>query len=199
MFEFNAGTYGPTLAKLLDARLPELGPGTPNRAVGEDLRNLTIETAFGRLVRQQDMARACFAGLWLYHDFLQESHQISQTIETPTGSYWHGLMHRREPDFGNSKYWFRRVGPHPVFEPLQVAARQLAEQARPHPSAAFLSTRPAWDPFAFVDLCEACIEVRSPERLLCRQIQLCEWQLLFDYCHAQAVGRPAGQSLLWRD
>lgn len=50
------------------------------------------------------------AGLWLYVDDLERSHTISQNIHTPAGSYWHGIMHRREGDFWNSKYWFRKAG-----------------------------------------------------------------------------------------
>src|SRR5438874_740571 len=73
-------------------------------------------------VRDQDMAAACLAGLWLYHDFLDEAHRISQELDTTTGSYWHGLVHRREPDFSNAKYWFRRVGDHAIFPALQAAA-----------------------------------------------------------------------------
>ena len=52
-------------------------------------------------VRDRDMAATCRSGLWLYHDFLDEAHTISQEIETPEGSYWHALVHRREPDFSN--------------------------------------------------------------------------------------------------
>ncbi|MCE9592141.1 MAG: hypothetical protein K8S99_16675 [Planctomycetes bacterium] len=58
---------------------------------------------------------ALAAGLWLYVDELDRSHKISQTDESdPTLSYWHGIMHRREGDFSNSHYWFRRVGAHPA-------------------------------------------------------------------------------------
>src|SRR5262249_34827729 len=115
-----------------------------------------------------------------------ESHRISQEIDTPTGSYWHGLMHRREPDFANSAYWFRRVGSHPVFEPLRVEAASLASDA-PQP-AAFLKTQTKWDPFVFNDLCEASYGENAACNELCRRVQRAEWELLFDFCHQRALG-----------
>lgn len=54
------------------------------------------------------------AGLWLYVDDLDRSHTVSQSIETKTGSYWHGIMHRREGDFSNSRYWHNRAAGHPL-------------------------------------------------------------------------------------
>jgi len=181
--------YSPAIQDLLrEERLASLGPGTPNAGARALLAALTDESLLApHPVRDADMAAACRAGLWLYHDFLDESHAISQEIQTPTGSYWHGLMHRREPDYGNSKYWFRRVGEHAVFEPLRVAAAELA-QDEAHPSAAFLGKQSRWDPFAFVDLCEAVTHGRSPCEMLCRRIQQREWELLFDYCWRTAIG-----------
>jgi hypothetical protein len=129
----------------------------------------------------RDMVAACRAGLWLAFDFLDESHTLSQDIHTPEGSYWHGLMHRREPDFANSKYWFRQVGAHPVFEPLRREAARLAADA-PGP-ATFLTRQASWDPFAFIDLCEASYDVKAPCHDLCRQVQRVEWELLFDSCY----------------
>src|SRR5262245_45894685 len=113
---FTPTEYGPAFAALLSPpRLAPLGPGTPNRAVHTQLAGLTLAKAFvGHTIADEDMAKACLAGIWLHHDFLDESHAISQEIRTATGSYWHAIMHRREPDAENSKYWWRRVGDHPV-------------------------------------------------------------------------------------
>ena len=106
MREFNPTHYGSAVAELLATpRLAPLGPGTPDETLRPKLQVL-------------DLPPLCRAGLWLYFDFLDESHRSSQEIETPDGSFWHAIMHRREPDAENSKYWWRRVGKHPVLSRL---------------------------------------------------------------------------------
>jgi hypothetical protein len=182
--------YGAVVAELLKARrVNPLGPGTPNEETRVRLEALRPEDVVApRPVRDRDMAAACVAGLWLYYNFLDESHRISQELDTTTGSYWHGLMHRREPDFGNSAYWFRRVGRHPVFGPLRDAAAEVAGGTELEPAARFLAEQREWDPFAFIDLCSRVQAGRSRSEALCREVQQREWELLFDYCFRAAAG-----------
>ena len=144
MNEIVLSNYGPTFAaQLADAPLNELGPGKPLAAQRKKLEALSIDTDFApHKVVERTMAKACLAGLWLRFDFLDESHSISQEIKTPTGSFWHGILHRREPDFDNAKYWFHRVGEHPVFAPLCAAAWKITAATNPaEPAAKFLTAQ----------------------------------------------------------
>jgi len=171
-----------------------LGPGSPNESLRPKLAALKPESLFdGQKIVDESAARCCLAAVWLLHDFLDESHAISQEIETPDGSYWHGILHRREPDYGNAKYWFRRVGQHPIFEPLAVAARVLAEAANDKlpQSMTFLRQQTSWDPYRFIDLCEALASRKSADEsaeLLARRIARAEWDLLFEHCALQVTG-----------
>jgi hypothetical protein len=127
MYTFNPQAYGPICQELLtEMPLCELSPATPNLQQQKSLVALTPESfANGRKIRDRQMALCCLSGLWLLHNFLDDSHTISQDMPTTSGSYWHALMHRREPDFENAKYWFRRVGRHPIEDDLHQAAQQI--------------------------------------------------------------------------
>jgi hypothetical protein len=162
---FEPQTYGPAFAPLLNAdRRRPLDAGRPDSAARASLKKLAVESAFAHAqVADHDMAACCISGVWLLYDFLDDSHKISQDIETTSGSFWHGIMHRREGDFWNSKYWFRRVGDHPAFESIAERAKQ------------------EWDPFAFVDRCEAALSKNVNDRDACLDLQQIEWESLFDY------------------
>ncbi len=120
---------------------------------------------------------SALAGLLLYFSCLTEAHELLHRFTTPEGEYWHGIMHRMEGDAYNAGYWFRRVGRHPVFPAL-------------HREAGLLGYKQGndWDPFAFVEFCEA--SARAKDDDLAKRVQRAEWQLLFDYC-ATASPRAA--------
>lgn len=166
----------------------DLGPGRPNETALRALESLTVEQLFsGTRVRDPMMARCCLAGLWLLHDFLDESHTISQGIETASGSYWHGIMHRREPDYGNAKYWFRRVGRHPAMQPLWQQVQERREEFQRSRELASWLDEDTWDPFRFVDLCEQAVRAEESLATACRELAWIEWRVLFGYCHAAAT------------
>ena len=174
MTVFNPSAYGPLVKELLTPeRLPELGPGNPNLAAKPKLEALTIGMLFADGVSDADLARCCIAALWLWHDFLNEAHKIVQDIDTPEGSYWHGIMHRREGDYSNAKYWFRRVGAHPVCRSLQQEF--TGEQG------------PAWDYDRFVNDCASSYGTGLEDEDYCQWLQRLEWQLLFDWCWQHAT------------
>jgi hypothetical protein len=167
---FDSSAWGPLpLALVGEAqRLMPLGPGNPDPSIRERLSQFQPLTDWGKPVRHPSFARAAHAGLWLYHDFLDESHSISQELEDATGSFWHAIMHRREPDAFNSKYWWRRVAAHPV----------LAELVRQAPALGYIYTTP----FDFVDFCERVRGTGGVEELLAQRVQLLEWQRLMIFC-----------------
>lgn len=161
--------FGPVIDQLTRLELiPPLGPGVPNEARRAALEAFDPRKDLNAEVKDQAAARACHAGLWLLHNFLEESHRISQELETPEGSFWHAIMHRREPDPMNSKYWFRRVGSHVVFDQLvQLSARVGYQFMKPE---------------LFVDFTSKVRGTGGAEEETARWVQLLEWQLLFNCC-----------------
>ena len=134
--------------------LPALGPeqrasAKPIAALGQAVDALGLSSSTANLARSAAL---------LWHDHLDASHDISQDLPSADGSFLHGIMHRREPDYPNAKYWFRRAGDHPCYPALagQVAAylgvtgnEALAKRLVPGGQ---------WDPFAFVDAVEAAMQ-----------------------------------------
>jgi hypothetical protein len=179
MMIFDPDSYGPEVALFLSvAGGVRPMPLVIEHCASEDARDLLRGTTAANLLPHAPAPQAALSGLWLYIDCFEESHGISQDIPSAEGSYWHGILHRREPDAGNAAYWLRRVGVHPVFRELHRAATAIVESG-----GVDLRLGSDWNPFAFIDFCEAARQRRgSREEEVARYIQLAEWQLLFDYC-----------------
>jgi len=173
--EFDPAAYGETVASILalDGNGERLMPLARGTCSSEEARERLKGVTAGQLFTGSRAPEAAMSGLYLYFSCLDESHKISQSIETAEGAFWHGIMHRQEPDPGNSAYWFRQVGNHPIFPALRDAAA-------PHG----IDFGPRWDPFAFIKLCDS----GDPRALA---VQRAEWQLLFDFCAAK---KPRGKT-----
>jgi hypothetical protein len=153
------------------APMPTVGAGVLHRATSDALRQW--------LKSHSELPESCRAGLWLLAGDLNKSHSISQNIPSPDGSFWHGIMHRREGDYENAKYWFRRVGTHPVLAALseEIAALQARSSQAALPWERLSDAHQV--ALALVDAC------RSGRSELLEAIGWLEWQLLFAHCWRQ--------------
>ena len=134
---------------------------------------------------RDERAAATLAGLWLWHDFLDESHRLAQDIHTTTGSFWHAIMHRREGDFSNSKYWYARCAGHPamttIADEVTAAFRGSPVALEEGPLAKVLRGG-GWDPRAFVDLVDVVHDrPDDPAHPTAVQLQRLEWVALFEH------------------
>lgn len=115
------------------------------------------------------------AGLWMYVDELDKSHAASQHLDTPTGAYWHAIMHRREGDFSNAKYWLRRAVNHPAMSLIDLTGG----------GAGSGTAVAAYDAAELVDRVERAHERQDPFNPALISAQCKEWKALFAWCLKQ--------------
>ena len=103
------------------------------------------------------------AALHIWNDDIERSHTLAQEDPSSTGSLIHAVLHRRETEYWNSKYWLRQTGAHPVL-------KALAEEFE------------GWDPFSHVDRCEGAERGPAAEVKSLEGIQARELELLAEHC-----------------
>ncbi len=139
-------------------------------AEGEAILPRLRETPGDRLLRDRPgkPAEILKAGLLLLHGDLDAAHRIAQQYEGDRDAdAWHALVHRLEGDFGNSGYWWRRVGDHPIFAAL---ADRFGE---------------SWNPQDFTDRYRrAMAGSDDAARAAVRSVQAAEFALLLGHCAA---------------
>ena len=128
------------------------------------------------------MSELCRAGFLMFNDDLARAHDIVQTIGSPTGSFWHAIMHRREGDFDNANYWWNRAGEHPVFDEIFDLVLHRV------PDFGFLDELRAaghWLPREFNEWCRRSAENGESDAAL-REVQRLEMKVLLEWCASQA-------------
>ncbi|HEX4073695.1 MAG TPA: hypothetical protein VHX68_21125 [Planctomycetaceae bacterium] len=184
---------------LQESSLPSLGPECASKTppwLAECLQTLT-DRQFDCNLKAGPDAIALAAGVWQMNGFLDRSHELAQSVEgggkNRAGDYWHAIMHRREPDYSNAKYWCRRVGQHAIHDFLVRDADDILSGCKSADAPRWRSAltgkgRQIWDSFAFVDLCEDLADDHDPElSLAARQIQTIEMALLLSSTYHDAV------------
>lgn len=174
---------------------PKLAPREPSRNSDIKLKlDEFAESNFNKRLPESFDRTAFLAGLYLVEDFLEHSHRLSQKVQGKgkhrAGDYWHAIMHRREPDDSNSKYWFRRVGDHPVFAQLKhVLENSFAntDDAEIETELRNLISGGEWDPLLFVDFCSRARESHGDKMVLVAEyIQWVEMLLLLKQTYLDA-------------
>ncbi len=188
--------YPPQIAQIvanLDTRqpLPPLTPKEPwKRKLTETLQTMPLTNLLGnQTLKNSSLENTVKIGLLIWNDALDEAHRILQDINTKTGDYWHAIVHRREPDYENSKYWFNRVGNHPVYPFLR---KQMLDLLKKHSLesnelASYETTIQDghnWEAAQFVDWCESVTQDSKVEVIhFLQRAQVEEIKILLDYSY----------------
>jgi len=158
------------------------GPGPRAGVQPETSLERALDELFrrGKLpIPKQQLIRAL---ILLWHDHFEAAHVIAQDIDNADGAFVHGILHRREPDYWNAKYWFRRVGRHAAFSIIAERAAGLLESQKEHSLQKEIMPGGEWNAFAFVDLCEEASGRAADKGLVekLKQIQAIEFEVLLE-------------------
>ena len=117
-------------------------------------------------------------GLFYAIDALDDAHAFFQDAQGDLAAYWHGMLHRREGDFENARYWYRRAGVLPCFAALHRAASEFS---------ADMARQANWDPYLLTGECEQARFGAEESVAQLVKLQRVEFDGLFDYCWRQSA------------
>lgn len=176
--EFRPEDYGPDIARVLALTGGGTRPMPLVRAesifpeIFEAVNGLDSLEVSEVVVALDSLPALVRSGLYLYCGCWDAGHTAADSVENPSGYFWHAIAHRQEPDPANAAYWFHKAGKHPIFPTLAAEAANSGYPASGE-----------WDPLAFIEYCESARRrPGSPDEQIAMGVQLAEWQLLFDHC-----------------
>jgi len=128
--------------------------------------------------------------LHLWNDDLEAAHELVQELRSATGSAMHGIVHRREGDYDNARYWFMRAGDHPAYHGLQSRAAAILESER-MPAGTIgqaltaMRSQGSWNPSLFANTIEI-HETRTNQdddaiRLVLERLQMLELEAMLRF------------------
>ena len=192
-------------ALLAGPGLPELGPGPRAGVVALAVLEEACAKALARgagsglaggppaLLTGGERGELARGAVLLWHDQHEVAHGIAQEIASREGSWLHGMLHRREPDYGNAAYWYQRVGQHPAFAELARRAGEIVAEAGDGELRRGLFRGAAWSARGFIDACEQCAgrsAMEARRRVLAR-IQSVEFEVFLE--HVLGGGEGTGR------
>ena len=126
------------------------------------------------------------AMLWLRVGLIDPTHEIVQEGKSSLASYLHGVVHRLEGDFWNSKYWFRQVRDNRLMQSLSLSMTEKLRTEGLSPFAADVKIlkNNVFDPSELVTAVErhfqhACHDSEAANTL--ERVSWIEWQSLWEY------------------
>jgi hypothetical protein len=154
------------VACLLPAGPPGLGPTVratawPVARVRAEIAAALAPTAYPAPRRERILALAL-----CWHDAWDAAHALAQEQEgDPDMDLVHAILHRREPDAANARYWFARVGHHPAYAGLSALA---TAEGLPE----LVDGRGRWRANEFVARCLAATPATMPALIRLQQAEL---------------------------
>ncbi len=171
-----------SIQNLIDAPAP-LGPDRDANALSES----EVRQKAGEAIKEAGLtgtpAQLFLSAALLMNDHLDASHSISQDIGSASGSMLHGIMHRREPDYGNARYWWARTGNHPCFIELAEKVTDFLDDENADTLLNRIVRNGNWDPIGMTDAVADAERGRLDAETvqLLKQVQKLEVETLLEY------------------
>ena len=168
--------------RLAAAQFPDLGAGPRSgvlSAVTLEIRLLELNREFNLTVPTSELLTATAL---LDHDHHDPAHNLVQDRGDRDACLIHALLHRREPDYWNAAYWFRRVSGHPIYGMATPAVIRAAQTPQARAVLERLTLSGNLDPLALVQECERMAECPDPQAIAyLRQVQHLEFAALVEH------------------